>query len=57
MTRHKLKRVYEKAGFKVCFLREESANFPASVRDLEGNKIDGADPRWHKVLEIHQKHA
>jgi hypothetical protein len=57
MTKHKLKRIYEKAGFKVGFLREESATFPALVRDLDGNKVDNSDPRWQKVLEIHQKHA
>jgi hypothetical protein len=57
MTKHKLKRIYEKAGFKVGFLREESATFPALVRDLDGNRVDSSDPRWKSVLEIHQKHA
>ncbi len=56
MSRHQLKRAYEKAGFKVCFSLDE-ANFPASVRDLDGNRVDNKDPRWAKVIEIHQNHG
>ena len=57
MTKHKLKRIYEKAGFKVCLPMEETSNFPLIVRDLDGNKVDSSDSRWKKVLEIHQNHS
>jgi hypothetical protein len=57
MTKHKLKRAYEKAGFKVGFLPEESNRFPASVRDLDGNKIDLNHPRWSQVVEIYHKNV
>lgn len=55
--KHKLKRIYEKAGFRVSLPIEEGSNYPIGARDLDGNRITQDDPRWAKIKEIHQSHG
>ncbi len=55
--KHKLKRIYERHGFKVSLPIEEGSNYPLGVRDLDGNRIPQDDPRWAKIKEIHQSHG
>lgn len=52
MTKHKIKRAYEKAGFKVCLLPDEGQDFPVLIRDLQGVRITQDHPRWEEAKAI-----
>lgn len=56
-VKHRLKRIYERYGFKVSLPMEEGSNYPIGVRDLDGNRITQADPRWAEIKQIHQTHG
>lgn len=51
--KNKVKRIYEKHGFKVCLSEKEGVYLPLFVRDAEGNKITPADSNWSIVKEIY----
>lgn len=55
MDKHKIKRIYEKHGFKVCMPREEGASLPLFVRDAQGKKITPVDENWSVIKAIHNE--
>lgn len=55
MEKHKIKRIYEKHGFKVCMPIEEGASLPLFVRDAQGKKITPRDEKWSVVKAIHSE--
>lgn len=51
--KNKVKRIYEKHGFKVCLSDKEGVYLPLFVRDLQGRKITPGDSNWSVIKDIH----
>jgi hypothetical protein len=51
--KNKVKRIYERHGFKVCLSEKEGVYLPLFVRDLQGNKITPTDSNWSVIKAIH----